>query len=53
MNRDLYEALFANDDSREKTLATLGTTFDVIGEFEEPVDTLGRGESFPKPSSSR
>ncbi len=44
VNRDLYEALFANDDSPEKTIRTLGTTFRVIGEFEEPVDTLGRGE---------
>ncbi len=48
VNRDLYEALFANDDSREKTLATLGTTFNVIGEFEEPVDTLGRGDVVPE-----
>ena len=44
VNRDLYEALFANDDSLEKTIRTLGTTFRVIGEFEEPVDTLGRGD---------
>ena len=44
VNRDLYDQLFANDDSSEKTIRTLGTTFEVIGEFEEPVDTLGRGD---------
>jgi putative ABC transport system permease protein len=48
VNRDLYEQLFANDDSPEKTIRTLGTTFRVIGEFEEPVDTLGRGEVVPE-----
>ncbi len=48
VNRDLYEQLFANDSSAEKTIRTLGTTFQVIGEFEEPVDTLGRGEVVPE-----
>jgi putative ABC transport system permease protein len=48
VNRDLYEELFANDDSPDKTIRTLGTTFQVIGEFEEPVDTLGRGEVVPE-----
>ena len=48
VNRELYEALFANDDSADKTIRTLGTTFRVIGEFEEPVDTLGRGEVVPE-----
>lgn len=48
VNRDLYEQLFANDDSPEKTIRTLGTTFQVVGEFEEPVDTLGRGEVVPE-----
>ena len=48
VNRELYEALFANDDSGDKTVRTLGTTFRVIGEFEEPVDTLGRGEVVPE-----
>ena len=48
VNRDLYEALFANDESPDKTIRTLGTTFQVIGEFEEPVDTLGRGEVVPE-----
>jgi putative ABC transport system permease protein len=48
VNRDLYEELFANDDSPDKTIRTLGTTFQVIGEFEEPVDTLGRGDVVPE-----
>ena len=48
VNRALYEALFANDESADKTIRTLGTTFQVIGEFEEPVDTLGRGEVVPE-----
>jgi putative ABC transport system permease protein len=48
VNRDLYEALFANDDSSEKVIHTLGTTFQVVGEFEEPVDTLGRGDVVPE-----
>ena len=48
VNRDLYEQLFANDESTDKTIRTLGTTFQVIGEFEEPVDTLGRGEVVPE-----
>ena len=48
VNRDLYQQLFANDESTDKTIRTLGTTFQVIGEFEEPVDTLGRGEVVPE-----
>ena len=48
VNRDLYDQLFANDDSPEKTIRTLGTTFQVVGEFEEPVDTLGRGDVVPE-----
>jgi len=48
VNRDLYKQLFANDESPDKTIRTLGTTFQVIGEFEEPVDTLGRGEVVPE-----
>ncbi len=48
VNKDLYEELFANDESPDKTIRTLGTTFQVIGEFEEPVDTLGRGEVVPE-----
>jgi putative ABC transport system permease protein len=48
VNRDLYEQLFANDESPEKSIRTLGTIFQVIGEFEEPVDTLGRGDVVPE-----
>ena len=48
VNRDLYQQLFANDDSPDKTIRTLGTTFQVVGEFEEPVDTLGRGDVVPE-----
>jgi putative ABC transport system permease protein len=48
VNRDLYQQLFANDDSSDKSIRTLGTTFQVVGEFEEPVDTLGRGEVVPE-----
>ena len=48
VNRPLYEQLFANDESPDKTIRTLGTTFQVIGEFEEPVDTLGRGDVVPE-----
>jgi len=48
VNHDLYQQLFANDESTDKTIRTLGTTFQVIGEFEEPVDTLGRGEVVPE-----
>jgi putative ABC transport system permease protein len=48
VNRDLYQQLFANDDSPDKTIRTLGTTLQVVGEFEEPVDTLGRGDVVPE-----
>jgi putative ABC transport system permease protein len=48
VNRPLYEELFANDDSEEKTLRTLGMTFRVVGEFDKPVDTMGQGEVTPE-----
>jgi putative ABC transport system permease protein len=44
VNRPLYEDLFRNDDSPDKMIRTLGMTFLVIGEFEEPVDTMGQGD---------
>ncbi|HEX4439076.1 MAG TPA: ABC transporter permease [Thermoanaerobaculia bacterium] len=47
VNRDLYEKLFGND-AGPQTIRTLGATFQVIGEFEEPVDTLGRGDVVPE-----
>jgi putative ABC transport system permease protein len=47
VNRHLYEELFANDDSPDKTVRNLGVGFAVVGEFEEPVDTLGQGDVTP------
>jgi putative ABC transport system permease protein len=47
VNRHLYEELFAHDDSSEKTVRNLGVGFAVVGEFEEPVDTLGQGDVTP------
>ncbi len=45
VSRNLYEKLFANSDpNSEKTLRTMGMSFIVIGEFENPVDTMGQGE---------
>lgn len=45
VSRHLYEKLFANaDPNAEKTLRTMGMSFIVIGEFENPVDTMGQGE---------
>jgi len=49
VNRDLYRQLFGRDAAvGDKTIRTLGTTFQVVGEFEEPVDTLGRGDVVPE-----
>ncbi|MGH9442725.1 MAG: ABC transporter permease [Thermoanaerobaculia bacterium] len=48
VNRSLYEKLFAGDDSPEKSVRALGTTFRVVGEFEEPVDTMGQGDVTPE-----
>jgi putative ABC transport system permease protein len=48
VNRDLYRQLFGNEEPAGKTIRTLGTTFQVIGQFEEPVDTLGRGDVDPE-----
>src|SRR6202171_34194 len=44
VSKELYAKLFRFDEGREKTLRTLGMTFIVIGEFENPVDTMGNGE---------
>lgn len=48
VNRSLYEKLFGGDDASEKSVRALGTTFRVIGEFEEPVDTMGQGDVTPE-----
>ena len=47
VSKDLYEKLFHNDDAAVKTLRTFGMTFIVIGEFENPIDTMGNGETRP------
>jgi putative ABC transport system permease protein len=44
VSKDLYEKLFRHNDSPRQTLNTLGMTLMVIGEFENPVDTMGQGE---------
>lgn len=44
VSKALYEKHFRNDDGGEKTIRTLGMTFIVIGEFDNPVDTMGQGE---------
>ena len=44
VSKNLYEKLFAADERPEKTLRTLGMTFLVVGEFDNPVDTMGQGE---------
>ena len=43
----LYKDLFGGEDNSEKTLRTLGMTFQVVGEFDKPVDTMGQGEVTP------
>jgi putative ABC transport system permease protein len=47
VSHTLYNDLFGNDDSPDRTLRTLGMTFQVIGEFDKPVDTMGQGEVTP------
>jgi putative ABC transport system permease protein len=47
VSHTLYKDLFGNDDAADKTLRTLGMTFQVVGEFDKPVDTMGQGEVTP------
>ncbi|HJW13548.1 MAG TPA: ABC transporter permease [Thermoanaerobaculia bacterium] len=47
VSHTLYRDLFGNDDSPDKMLHTLGMTFQVVGEFDKPVDTMGQGEVTP------
>ena len=47
VSHTLYNDLFGNDDTPDKTLRTLGMTFQVVGEFDKPVDTMGQGEVTP------
>ncbi len=48
VNRHLYEEIWGADDVAGKSLRALGMSFAVIGEFEEPVDTLGQGDVTPE-----
>ena len=48
VNRALYDKLFGGGDAAEKSVRALGATFRVIGEFEEPVDTMGQGDVTPE-----
>src|SRR6266496_5939588 len=48
VSHTLYHDLFGNDDSPDKTIRALGMTFQVIGEFDKPVDTMGQGEVTPR-----
>jgi putative ABC transport system permease protein len=48
VSRHLYDQLWPGDDTLAgKTIRTLGLTLSVVGEFEEPVDTLGQGDVTP------
>jgi putative ABC transport system permease protein len=47
VSRHLYQQLFGRDEAVGASLRTLGMSFLVVGEFEEPVDTLGRGDVTP------
>jgi len=48
VNHFLYNELFGSQELAGKTIRTLGMTFQVIGEFEKPVDTMGQGEVTPE-----
>jgi putative ABC transport system permease protein len=48
VSRKLYEELWGSDPPEGKVLHTLGMSFAVVGEFEEPVDTLGQGDVRPR-----
>jgi len=48
VSRKLYEELYGGEEPGTQTLHTLGMGFTVVGEFEEPVDTLGRGDVTPR-----
>ena len=48
VNKPLYDQLFGSDEAAEKTIRTLGMTFQVVGVFEKPVDTMGQGEVIPE-----
>lgn len=45
VSKSLYDKLYSNvDDSQPQILRSLGMSFIVVGEFDNPVDTMGQGE---------
>jgi putative ABC transport system permease protein len=44
VSHELYQDLFGNGSAGDQTIRTLGMGFRVIGEFDQPVDTMGQGE---------
>ena len=48
MSRKLYTELWGDEPPDAKVVRTLGMSFAVVGEFEEPVDTLGQGDVRPR-----
>ncbi len=48
VSRQLYEELFAGQEPAGLVLHALDMDLAVIGEFEEPVDTLGQGDVTPR-----
>jgi len=48
VNKPLYDQLFGQDTSPDKTIRTLGLTLQVVGVFEKQVDTMGQGEVIPE-----
>ena len=47
VSRHLYDQLWPGDELKAMSIRTLGLTYSVIGEFVEPVDTLGQGDVTP------
>jgi putative ABC transport system permease protein len=47
VNRHLYEEMFPGGQSDGAVVRALGVDLAVVGEFEEPVDTLGQGDVTP------
>jgi len=48
VSRKLYEELYGGEEPGTQTLRTLGMGFTVVGEFDEPIDTLGQGDVTPR-----
>src|SRR5262249_8093655 len=44
VSHQLYQDLFGNGSVGDQTIRTLGMSFHVVGEFDQPVDTMGQGE---------